>query len=265
MDPITDIFKTMQIRAVVHARLEATAPWGLMHTPTEADEKAKDKLPVRPSELAYFGMIARGNCWLTLAGIPDPLPLTGGDCFLLAPQNVYILRDDPRTGTKSFCEAAPRDGNNVTRYGGGGAPTTIISGWLGFEKPTLKPIAQLLPRLILIRSEQARSLALHTTLQLLASEMSEQAPGAEVVANRLAEVLFIQAIRAHIASGAESCRPGWLRAIFDAQIGAALKSIHENVGRSWTVESLAAAAGMSRSAFAALQRVPRSSPARIPD
>jgi AraC-like DNA-binding protein len=80
--------------------------------------------------------------------------------------------------------------------------------------------------------------------------MAEQTPGSEVVANRLAEVLFIQAIRAHIASGAEICKRGWLRAIFDLQIGAALKSIHENVNSPWTVESLAESAGMSRSAFA---------------
>jgi AraC-like DNA-binding protein len=250
MDPMSDIFKTMQIRAVVHSRLEATAPWGFTHSPAEADEKAKHALPVSPSELAHFGMIARGNCWLTVDGIADPLPLTGGDCFLLRPQSAYELRNDPATRAMSFCDA-PRDKDNVIHYGGGGAPTTIVSGLLSFEKPALKPMTQLLPRLILIKSEQARSLALHTTLQLLAAEMTEQAPGSEVVANRLAEVLFIQAIRAHIASGSENCRPGWLRAIFDPQIGAALKSIHENVEHSWTVGSLAAVAGMSRSVFAA--------------
>ncbi|HYK51384.1 MAG TPA: AraC family transcriptional regulator [Terriglobales bacterium] len=85
---------------------------------------------------------------------------------------------------------------------------------------------------------------------MLAGEMSEQARGSEVVANRLAEVLFIQAIRAHISSGAESCKRGWLRAIFDPQIGAALTTIHNNINSPWTVESLAGAAGMSRSAFA---------------
>jgi AraC-like DNA-binding protein len=121
---------------------------------------------------------------------------------------------------------------------------------LSFEALSLKPITQLLPSLILIKADQARTFALHTTLQLLAGEMSEQAPGSEVVANRLAEVLFIQAIRAHIASGNESCKRGWLRAIFDPQIGAALTSIHNNVNSPWTVESLAEAAGMSRSAFA---------------
>ena len=238
MDPISDIFRTMQIRAVVHARLDATAPWGLMHVPAEAKENAKS-LPIPPSELAFFGMIARGNCWLSVDGIPDPIPLTGGDCFLLSPENTYALRDNPRTDAKSFCELGPSQDKNVIHYGGGGTPTRIISGWLYFERPTLKPITQLLPKVILIKAEQARSLALHTTLQLLASEMTDQAPGSGIVANRLAEVLFIQTIRAHTASGADCSNPGWLRSIFDPQIGIALKSMHEKVGSPWTVESLA--------------------------
>lgn len=253
MDPITDIFRTMHIRAVVQSRLEVTAPWGLTHVPAEAQGQAvrSGSHTVSPAELAHFGMVSRGNCWLSVDGMKDPIPLTGGDCFLLAPGNAYVLRDNPRTSPRSMCQVARPDSSSVIHYGGGGAPTTIISGWLSFDKPSLKPLSQLLPSLILIKADQARSLALHTTLQLLASEMAEQAPGSEVVANRLAEVLFIQAIRAHIASGHESCRRGWLRAIFDPQLGTALKSIHENVNEDWTVESLAEAAGMSRSAFAA--------------
>ena len=252
MDPITDIFKTMHVAAVVHSRLEATAPWGLMRNASELEGKAVDSdgKKISPLQLAHFGMVSRGNCWLAVEGIRDPMPLTGGDCFLLAPGISYSLRDNTHTRTKSFCEVAPKERSNVISYGGGGAPTTIISGFLSFEALSLKPITQLLPSLILIKADQARTFALHTTLQLLAGEMSEQAPGSEVVANRLAEVLFIQAIRAHIASGAESYKRGWLRAIFDPQIGAALTSIHNNVNSPWTVESLAGAAGMSRSAFA---------------
>src|SRR5262245_60408233 len=122
-------------------------------------------------------MVSRGICWLTVDGIANAISLTGGDCFLVAPGIPYALRDTPTTRTTSFCEVAPRDGSNVIHYGGGGAPTTIISGWLSFEKASLKPVTQLLPRLILIKADQAQTLALHSTLQLLASEMAEQAPG----------------------------------------------------------------------------------------
>jgi AraC-like DNA-binding protein len=121
---------------------------------------------------------------------------------------------------------------------------------MSFDRASLRPITQLLPSFILIKAEQARTLALHDTMRALASEMAEQVPGSEIVANRLAEVLFIQILRAHIASGPERNK-GWLRAIFDPQMGTALSAIHDSVDTPWTVESLAEAAGMSRSAFAA--------------
>ena len=184
-------------------------------------------------------------------GIPEPILLTGGDCFLLGRRTSFVLRDSQRTRPRSLREIAPRANSNVLRYGGGGAPTTIVCGFLSFDRASLKPITQLLPSLILIKGDQAHTLALHNTMQALASEMAGQVPGSEVVATRLAEVLFIQALRAHIASGAESSNKGWLRAIFDPQIGAALSVIHDNVNAPWTVESLAEAAGMSRSSFAA--------------
>jgi AraC-like DNA-binding protein len=232
--------------------LEATAPWGLLRGAEDANEVVAHSSALRnlPSQFAHFGMVSRGNCWLSVKGIPDPLPLTGGDCFLLAPASTYALRDNPRTHARSFCEAAPRNGSNVIHYGGGGAPTTIISGWFSFGPMAVKPLKRLLPELILVKADQAQSLALHATLQLLASEMAEPAPGSEVMVNRLADILFIQCVRAHIASSSENCKSGWLRAIFDPKIGVALKAMHERVDSPWTVETLAASAGMSRSAFA---------------
>jgi AraC-like DNA-binding protein len=161
------------------------------------------------------------------------------------------LRDSPRTRPRPFREIAPDANSNVVHYGGGGAPTTIVCGSLSFDRASLKPITRLLPSFILIKADQAQTLDLHNTMQALASEMAKQAPGSEVVATRLGEVLFIQALRAHIASGVGWRNKGWLRAIFDPQIGTALSAIHDSVNTPWTVESLAEAAGMSRSAFAA--------------
>ena len=251
MDPITDIFRTLHVEAVVHSRLEATAPWGLMREAHIEEKVTPSGKRISPTELAHFGMVSRGNCWLSVEGIADPIPLTGGDCFLIAPRTSFILRDQPKTHPRSFCEIAPKAKTNVAHYGGGGAPTTIVSGFLSFDNASLKPITQLLPSLILIKADEAQSVALHNTLRLLASEMEAQIPGSEVVATRLAEVLFIQTLRAYFASGAEGYQQGWLRAIFDPQIGVSLRAVHANVNNPWTVESLAEAAGMSRSAFAA--------------
>ncbi|ABF41268.1 transcriptional regulator, AraC family [Candidatus Koribacter versatilis Ellin345] len=240
----------MHVTAFGQHRLEATAPWGLIQKRAEEKVTASDKTH-SPTDLAHFAMLSRGNCWLSVEGIPKPIPLTGGDCILLARGTSIVMRDSLRTRPRlSFREIGARAKSNVAHYGGGGAPTTIVCGSLSFDRANLKPITQLLPRFILIKADEARTLALHKTMQALASEMAEQAPGSEVVATRLAEVLFIQALRAHIASEWEWRNQGWLRAIFDPQVGAALNAVHDSVSTPWTVESLAAAATMSRSAFA---------------
>lgn len=250
MDPITDIFRTMHVTAFGLHRLEATAPWGLRQ-----DEHTDGKVIAPghniPADLAHFAMLSRGSCWLSVEGIPDAIPLVGGDCFLLARGTSIVMRDNPRTRPRSsFREIGEKAKNHVAQYGGGGTPTTIVCGSLSFDRASLKPITQLLPRFILVKADQARTLALHITMQALASEMTEQIPGSEIVATRLAEVLFIQVLRAYIASQPERSQ-GWLRAIFDSQIGTALAAVHDRVDAPWTVESLAEAAGMSRSAFAA--------------
>lgn len=252
MDPITDIFRTMHVTAFGQHRLEATAPWGLVQEKEKKQAARSTEDGEATPDLAHFAMLARGNCWLNVEGIPDAMPLTGGDFFLLARDTPIVMRDSTRTRPKStFREVAATANNHVVQYGGGGAPTTIVCGSLSFERSILKPITQLLPRFILIKADQAHTYALHNTMNALASEMTEQAPGSGVVATRLAEVLFIQALRAHIASEEEWRNTGWLRAIFDPQIGVALTAVHDSVSTPWTVESMAEAAGMSRSAFAA--------------
>jgi AraC-like DNA-binding protein len=252
LDPITDVFRTLHVTAFGQHRLEATAPWGLIQEGQTEEKVTPSGKKISRTDLAHFAMLSRGNCWLSVEGIPEPIPLTGGDCILLTWGTSFVLRDSLRTRPqRSFREVASRDNSHVAHYGGGGAPTTIVCGSLSFDRASLKPITQLLPSFILIKADQAHTLALHITMQALASEMAEQAPGSEVVATRLAEVLFIQALRAHIASGVEWRNKGWLRAIFDPQMGTALRAIHDSVHTPWTVESLAEAAGMSRSAFAA--------------
>src|SRR5271156_7100499 len=226
LDPITDIFRTMHVTAFGLHRLEATAPWGVIQEKQTEEKVTPSDKKMPPTDLAHFAMLSRGNCWLSVEGIPEPIPLTGGDCFLLARGTSIVLRDSPRTRPKwTFHEIGARANGNVALCGGGGAPTTIVCGSLSFDEASLKPITQLLPNFILMKADQARTLALHNSVQALASEMAEQAPGSEVVATRLAEILVIQLLRAHIASGSSRSK-GWLRAVFDPQLGSALSALH---------------------------------------
>ena len=155
LDPITDIFRTMHVTAFGLHRLEATAPWGVIQEKQTEEKVTPSDKKMSPTDLAHFAMLSRGNCWLSVEGIREPIPLTGGDCFLLARGTSIVLRDSPRTRPRwSFREIGAKANSNVAHYGGGGAPTTIVCGSLSFDRASLKPITQLLPSFILIKADQ---------------------------------------------------------------------------------------------------------------
>lgn len=235
MDPITEIFRAMRIESLAYGRFELTAPWGLRF---------------ESGEYACFGMVARGNCWATVEGDSQSVPLTGGDCFcLFAQAHGHTLSDHPRSLARNIQEIVRAKSSEAIHFGGGGVSATIIGGKLTFNEASGKPLTDLLPPLIHIRADCTQVLPLQQTLQLLASEAAQPAVGSHLLLERLADIILIQAIRAHLAS--DAChKTGWLHAFSDRQIGAALESMHQNIEHPWTVTDLAAAAGMSRSAFA---------------
>jgi AraC-like DNA-binding protein len=242
MDPLTDLFLAVHVSSVVQARIEATAPWGLAYAKPDREGAYA---------CAHFAHVARGNCYLSLAGRDGAIPLTGGDCVLLAPNTTYALRDHPRSRAVSVYEIGRGDADGVIRLGGGGAASTIISGWFALDRASSRSFLDLLPPWILIRAEHERSVALKTTLESLSAELASPGPGSDVVLTRLADVLFIQALRAHVDSGGCTETPRWLRALADAQIGQSLRAVHAELAGPWTLATMARAAGMSRSAFAA--------------
>jgi AraC-like DNA-binding protein len=99
-------------------------------------------------------------------------------------------------------------------------------------------------------SEAGATRWLEPTVRLLAIEAATSSSGRTTVLDRLAEVILVHLIRAWLDGQSSECG-GWLRALGDPQLGRALAAFHAAPGRAWTIESLADAAGMSRSAFAA--------------
>src|ERR1700681_2562931 len=87
----------MHVTAFGLHRLEATAPWGVIQEKQTEEKVTPSNKKMSPTDLAHFAMLSRGNCWLSVEGIPEPIPLTGGDCFLLARETSIVLRDSPRT------------------------------------------------------------------------------------------------------------------------------------------------------------------------
>lgn len=95
MDPIADIVRTLRVIAFGQHRLEATAPWGLIGGKDTEEQVSSSGRKIPPPDLAHFAMLSRGSCWLSVEGISDPIPLTGGDCFLLARDTAIAMRGSP--------------------------------------------------------------------------------------------------------------------------------------------------------------------------
>ena len=235
MDPVETVFEAMRVASVLHGRLEASAPWGLAF---DASPKAK------------FGLLVRGSCWLDFDGSPEPIALTTGDCFIALNNRSFSLRDALHSPTLPCASVVREPLGGTVEFGGGGATTTFISGWFEFDALSAQPLLRALPPVIHTRMDCHQSRLLQSTFELLATETSEHRLGSPLVISRLADVLFIHVIRAHLAEEGPAGK-GWLAALSDRQIGAAMRALHEDISAPWTIEKLAGLAAMSRSAFAA--------------
>lgn len=119
-----------------------------------------------------------------------------------------------------------------------------------FANPERNPLLGALPPVVRFSYEKWRKPEwIDPTLAWIERELAGNYLGAQLVVNRLVELVWIQLVRSHIASSPAATR-GWLRALSDPQIGLALSLIHDQPATQFSVAGLAQAAGMSRSAFA---------------
>lgn len=244
MDVLTDVLQCFRLKSQVYGRLELTAPWGL-------------RLDVGLNPHPVLFVVTRGTCWLDLDEMNNSVPLAGGDFVLLPRGTPCVLRDHPQSPVEPMETVFARAGMacddtaaaSIPRYGGGGSPVSLISGCLQFEEGGATVLVGALPPMIHVRGDQREPVQwLASTLQFLACESASASPGSEAIRSRLAEILFVQAIRVHIADlGGHPA--GWLRALKDRQIGKALQLIHATPADPWTVETLAGRVAMSRSSF----------------
>jgi AraC-like DNA-binding protein len=237
MDVLAQSLRSLGLKTEVYGRLELTAPWGV-----ELDG----------AHPGYFHAVSRGSCWLEVAR--QRVALAAGDWIFLLGGAPHALRDAPKTRARPLPEIYAAHGGRcggVLRYGGDGPQTTLISFSFGFQGTWLDPVLAALPAVLHAKGDgPLASRSVEPLIQLVAAEMEAGRPGHEIIATRLADVLFIHALRAH-AEAFPAEAGGWLRALEDPQIGAVLRAIHERPGEPWTVEGMAKVGGMSRSTFAA--------------
>jgi AraC-like DNA-binding protein len=112
-------------------------------------------------------------------------------------------------------------------------------------------LADMLPPWIHARASSPQAPVLQWLLDQIVREREGELPGAGVASAQLAQLMFVQLLRAHMAQSQPEALPaGWLRALGDPRIAPALRLMHGEPAKAWQLEELAHAVAMSRTTFA---------------
>jgi AraC-like DNA-binding protein len=226
-DPLSEVIALLRPSAVFSRAITAAGRWG-----------------VRYARFGYpsFCAVLEGSCLIALER-HKPVTLLAGDFVLLPATPSFTLSGfEPFTPKRVDPKTAPSPAE--VRYGTrtGKPEVRLLGGYFIFESPDAALLVSLLPTLMHLRGVER----LTTLVRLVSEESKAERPGRELVLARLVEVLLIEALR---ASPGEDTPPGLLRGLADERVTLAMRHMHGEPARPWTVELLAKKAALSRSAF----------------
>src|SRR6202789_672902 len=179
--------------------------------------------------------VVSGQCWLAVDGVPDPARLKTGDCFLLPSGRPFRLASDLSLAPVDFRAvlAAARPGAFASINGGG---DFILGSHFILDGAHAGILLGVLPPIVHIHKESDQA-ALRWSLERMRQELREGQPGGILVAQHLAHMMLVQALRLHLAEEPRG-GVGWLFALADKQMSAAIHAMHDNPARRWTLQAL---------------------------
>jgi AraC-like DNA-binding protein len=235
MDGLENFIPGLRVKKAAYTRVEGNAPWGL-----DLDAYPHTK----------FGIVIEGCCYIDIKDGAQPVKLARGSCYLLPRGNAFRLRHAADGGTTKFEEEIKKLEGRTLRCGTGGERTTVIGGQFIFADDRYPLVLDLLPPLICFNVSEPELAALQSTVQLLEKEITAPALGTATMLDSLADIFFIQTLRAYLLND-KARNTGWTGVLSDERLGKAMRLIHMESEKPWTIVSLADHIGMSRSAFSA--------------
>ena len=191
-DPIAAAIGLLRPLTVSESSLHAAGPWAVGFDPFPHVE---------------LGVVARGECWLTMEG-HEPVLLREGDFYLLGNPPPYVLASAPTEqplDARSLWGGSPR---GAVRIGSEAQEDTYLcGGHFSFDDTNAPVLLDVLPPLVHVRAADPRGKLLAHLSALLVTEVETTAVGGSLVLDHLAQILFIHMLRAHAA---HADRPaGW--------------------------------------------------------
>jgi len=228
IDPLSQVITLLRPHAVFTKGISGAGRWGVRYTDFG-----------QPS----FCTVIEGRCRLAVDG-HAAITLEAGDFVLLPATPGFTMSGFEPVTPQRFDPHRMASRTGDVRHGrrGGRPDVRLLGGYFVFESPDAELLVSLLPTLVHLRGIERLSML----VRFLVEESRERRSGRDLVLSRLVEVLLIEALR---STQGEEASPGLLRGLGDARLAAAIRQMHGNPARSWTVAQLAKEAALSRSAF----------------
>ncbi|WCM29496.1 AraC family transcriptional regulator [Sphingomonas sp. QA11] len=236
MDALSQVLQDFRLSGVNYGRCELRHPWsiGFPH-----------------QDLLRFHFVSKGPCFIHTEA-QGWQQLHDGDLVLLPQGIAHRLASSPHVVNDCLkdCQVVGLGGNvcEVVREGTG-ATSTLFCGSMVLDAYALHPLINLMPPLIKGCDVAANDPIIGPLLEAMTAEASQPRMGSATILSRMADLLTARLIRCWVDCTGSSTI-GWLAAIRDPHLGRVLAAMHRDPGHGWTLESLAALAGQSRSVFA---------------
>nr|WP_328809424.1 AraC family transcriptional regulator [Saccharothrix sp. 6-C] len=232
VDALADLLRGLRARRAEVCRSFASPPWALAFT-----------------ETTPFTLVAavRGDTWL-LAENDTPVLLRPGSLALIHGPQRFVLADDPSTPPQLEVREVDCEQWLVgTRtYGlSGDGDTLVVTAAYSVEGDVAARLLKALPSTFVVPCDEEHC----PTVEVLAAEVAKDQTGQDIVLERLLDLLLVYALREWFDRPGSNT-PAWYRALGDETVGPALRAMHDEPQRAWTVAELAARAGVSRTALA---------------
>ena len=242
MDFLSEVFLRLRVNGGIYFTTDFTGGWGV-HVPP-------DQQTIR------FHLVVHGNCWVTVDDdAHEPTLLREGEFVLIphgAGQQLLSARQAPSLALEKIVSSDNPSSDGVLHHRamGSGADCRLVCGFCHFDHHVSHPLFHGLPSMVVLNAKTIGQLPwLADAIRLTTIEANRSDQGVRAIISRLIEILFMQAIRMQTQLHADQGNP-FIRAILDPQLSLALKAIHEELDRDWTLTSLAKRAHMSRTQFA---------------
>ncbi|MCK7593045.1 AraC family transcriptional regulator [Pseudomarimonas salicorniae] len=183
---------------------------------------------------ASYHLVSEGRCFLHMRHLDRPLPVSAGDLMFFPRDSWHALSALPRLEADGELRLPDADG----------LATRLVCGLYHGDDTEFGRLLRGLPDLVLLSAVEGGA-ALEPVVRMLAEEDEGDRPARGVLLDALSEVLLALVLRRAMEAG--QIADGLLGALGDPRIAPVLSAIHAEPGRSWSLDTLAQLAALSRS------------------